>query len=71
MKKRFILILLCAAMLLTFAACGQKKTVHCDRCGSEITRDADSNITEEWIVFCAECEEEAFGDNPVVSPGSE
>lgn len=70
MKRILALILLCAA-LLSLAACGAKKTVHCDRCGSEIVLDADSNITEEWIVFCKECEEEAFGDNPVVSPGNE
>ncbi len=57
--------LLCLLSLLP--GCAKSRIVHCDRCGAEITLNADSNIDEDWIVFCKTCEEEAFGDNPVVS----
>lgn len=68
--KRLFAMLLALVMLLTLAACGKTKTLHCDHCGKEISIDADSNMTDDWIIYCAECEEEVFGDNPVVSPGS-
>ena len=64
--KHLALILV---LLLLLCGCSGTKTVTCDHCGSEITLSKDSNITDEWIVFCKECEENLFGDNPVVSPG--
>ena len=30
----------------------------CDRCGKEVQVSADSNITEDWIIFCKDCAEE-------------
>ena len=65
--KRLTLVL--AVLLLLLCGCSEKKTVTCDHCGAEIELKPDSNITDEWIVFCKECEENLFGDNPVVSPG--
>ena len=60
------LLLILSAMLL--GGCKKEtRTVHCDRCGEEIALDADSNITEDWIVFCKTCELEAFGESGVVS----
>ena len=44
-----------------FSGCGSAKAsrvVHCDRCGKEITVDADSNLTDEWILYCTDCEKE-------------
>lgn len=70
MAKRILSLLLLAALLLTLAACGETRTVHCDHCGADIELASDSNIEEDWIVFCKTCEEELFGDNPVVSPGN-
>lgn len=69
MAKRILSLLILAAMVLALAACGEPKTVHCDRCGAEIVLEADSNIDEEWILFCGDCEEELYGDNPLISPG--
>ena len=64
-----MICLLLAAMVLMTAACGKEgRTVTCDGCGEAIIVEADSNITDEWIVFCKTCEEDLFGDNPVVSP---
>ena len=64
--KRLALLL---ALLLLLSGCADPKTVTCDHCGAEITLNKGSNITDEWIVFCKECEENLFGENPVVSPG--
>ena len=72
MKIRFLkrcILPVFAVLLLTFSGCGEPRTVHCDHCGGEITLEADSNITEDWIVFCKQCEEDLFADNPVVDPG--
>ena len=67
MKKSALTLLLVLMALLSLTACRKEtKIVHCDRCGDEIVLDADDRITEDWIVFCKTCEEEAFGDNPVV-----
>lgn len=61
--KRFMIFLLTAACLLGLCGCQKTRIVHCDRCGEEIEVKEDSNITEDWIVFCKNCEE------PVVEPG--
>jgi hypothetical protein len=57
MFKKFLGILLVLAMILAFAGCGERKVVHCDSCGAEIEVDADSNVNEDWSLFCSECEE--------------
>ena len=57
--RRLIAALLLVLVLPGLAACGaETRTVHCDRCGKEVVLPADSKITEDWILFCKECEEE-------------
>ncbi len=68
MTKRILALIALAVLLLGLAACGGTKTVHCDHCGAEIVLPQSSNIEEDWTVFCKTCEEELFGDTPVVSP---
>lgn len=64
--KGLILILL----VLLLAGCGKEtRTVVCDGCGADITVEADSNITDEWTIFCEQCEQEAFGGTGVVEAG--
>ena len=58
MIKRMLVLLLVIAFVLGMAACGKTKIVHCDRCDAEIEVKADSNVEEDWIVFCADCEKE-------------
>lgn len=66
MKKKMLCLLLVLVWILTLAACSSK-TVTCDGCGTEIQLPADSNITDEWIVYCKTCELELFGEDGVVS----
>ena len=40
------------------APASRQHFVHCDRCGKEVVLPADSKITEDWILFCKECEAE-------------
>ena len=56
--KRFLILLLVFGMLLILSSCGKTRTVTCDRCGTDIEVKADSNITDDWIVFCPACEAE-------------
>lgn len=69
MTKRIFALILSVLLLLSLASCGKTKTVHCDHCGEEITVSAKSNMTDDWIIYCKQCEEKLFGDNPVVNPG--
>ena len=67
MKHRKLLGLLLALTLLLLSGCGKEtRTVTCDGCGQEITVEAGSNITDEWILFCKTCEQELFGGTGVV-----
>jgi len=58
MKKKILCLAL--AMLILLAGCG-KRTVICDGCGKEIQVEESSNVTDEWILFCSDCEKE-LGD---------
>ncbi len=49
-----LLIVLAAALL--FGGCGATKTLHCDRCGREVRVSASSNMEEDWILYCRDCE---------------
>ena len=68
MIRKIGMLLAVLALLVLTAGCGGTKIVHCDHCGGEIELAAGDKIEEDWIVFCKTCEEELFGDNPVVSP---
>ena len=68
MKKR-ISLLLVLLLLLGLTACVEKKTVHCDHCGAAVEIDADSNMEEDWIIYCGPCNEELFGDDPLLGTG--
>ena len=66
MKKSIITALL-TVLILTLLLCGCKaKTLHCDRCNKEVVVSENSNMEEGWSVYCAECNEELFGDDPVL-----
>lgn len=57
-KTRILLIVLSALCLLSFTACRSKETIilHCDRCGKEIEFPSDTNMTEDWLIVCSDCQ---------------
>ncbi len=65
MKKLAIICLLLALLAALLCGCAAN-TVHCDHCGKEIR--VDKNVTEDWLVYCSECNEELFGDDPIIEP---
>ena len=67
MNRLKIMCFLLAMAMLLLSACGkEQRTVICDGCGAQIQVDADSNITDEWILFCGTCEKELFGEEGIV-----
>ena len=67
MYKKILSVILVAVLLLSLTACGEKKILHCDRCGVEVNVDADSNMDEDWAIFCNECNEEIFHDMDITN----
>lgn len=59
MKRILIAGILLCAFSMTFG-CGEKKVLHCDRCGNEVTYPLDSNVTEDWIIVCNDCRKELY-----------
>lgn len=53
--KKFILILMILSMIFAFTGCGEKKTLTCDYCGADVQVAEDSDITDEWLVCCDDC----------------
>ena len=64
--KKLICILLTLSILLLLAGCGATKTLHCDSCGNEVVVKQSSNMEEDWIIYCESCNEELFGDDPIL-----
>ena len=58
MIKKTLIIASALLLLLSFSGCSEKtKALTCDNCAKEIQVAEDSNMNEEWAVFCEECEE--------------
>lgn len=64
MKKIITVFLI--LLTLSFVSCGEVKTLHCDSCGKAVEVDADSNMEEEWTIYCGECEHEKGLDTLIV-----
>lgn len=58
LKKLLVFALICSMLLCLVACGGGEKTLHCDRCNAEVKVEADSNMEEDWIIFCETCAEE-------------
>lgn len=67
--KKIVILFLAAFVLLSLSACGKTKTLHCDNCKKEVTVKEKSNMEESWIIYCDECNEKLFGDDPVLGNG--
>ncbi len=64
MKKLLCAFLILAA-LMTLAAC-KTKTLHCDHCGKELEVEEKSNMEEDWIIYCDDCNEKLFATDPLL-----
>jgi DNA replicative helicase MCM subunit Mcm2 (Cdc46/Mcm family) len=65
--KKFALIILISLLALSLFACGKTKILHCDNCNKEVKVEQDSNMEEDWTIFCESCNEELFGDDPLLN----
>ncbi len=63
MKRRIVWIALAAMAVLLLFGCGETKALHCDRCGKEIKVAVDSNMTEDWIILCEDCQKVLYPDD--------
>lgn len=63
--KKIMCLLFVFAIVLALCGCFRMKTLRCDGCGIEVTVKESSNMTDEWIIYCEECNEKFFGDNPL------
>ncbi len=61
--KRILLATLIITMLAGLSACIKTKTLHCDKCGIAVEVEEDSNMEEDWIIYCGPCNEELFGED--------
>ena len=66
MLKKTIAVLVIITLALFTASCTKEtKELTCDGCGKKVEVEIDSNMTEEWIIFCEECgEPEITFENP-------
>lgn len=64
MKK--ILAVIAAVLVLGFllSGCRPGKVLHCDGCGKEVKVKGSSNMTEDMIILCSECQEKLYKDSP-------
>lgn len=63
-KKLFAVIFVMLIITASLCGCGEKKELTCDSCGTKITVSAKSDMTDEWMIYCSECEKEIMAENP-------
>ena len=63
--KRVLAAAAALGLMCALFGCGKEKLLHCDGCGGEIRVEADSNMDEDWIIFCERCEKELFPEGVV------
>ncbi|MBR2715713.1 MAG: hypothetical protein IKB73_05890 [Ruminococcus sp.] len=59
MKKKILALLLIVILAFSLFGCGAK-TLHCDNCKKEVTVKKNSNMEEDWSIYCEECNELLF-----------
>lgn len=65
--KKILCVALVIISVFVIAGCSATKTLHCDNCDKEVVVKESSNMDESWDIYCNECNEELFGDNPVLN----
>ena len=65
MIKKIIVFVLVFALAGVIASCDKEmKTLTCDGCGVEVQVEADSNMEEDWLIYCEKCNAEILKDFP-------
>ena len=62
--KKILCLLIAITVFLSLAGCGKKIILHCDNCNKEISVKEKDNMDEDWIIYCHECEEKLFANDP-------
>ncbi len=57
LKKAVLSIIILSFALCAVSCKNETKELICDGCGKVVEVEADSNMTDEWIIFCGECGE--------------
>lgn len=60
--RRIIAAVLLAVIFLGIFLIGNKKTLHCDRCEKIIRVSKRSELHEDMIIYCNECNGELNGE---------
>lgn len=58
--KKIIALFLVLVMALSIAACSKGPELTCDGCGKKVI--GEKNMTEDWIIFCSECDDIQLDD---------
>ena len=58
--KKIIALCLALVMALGIAACSKGPELTCDGCGKKVI--GEKNMTEDWIIFCSECDDIQLDD---------
>ena len=66
MKKIIAVVLAMLLCLLFLTGCVATKELTCDHCGKTVKVPEDSNLEEDWIIYCKKCNNELFGDDPLL-----
>ena len=63
MFRNIVVCILILSMSFVFASCKKEtKKLTCDGCGNVVEVEADSNMTDEWILFCEDCGDPGITD---------
>lgn len=58
--KKILVLFWVLVMALSIAACSKGPELTCDGCGKKII--GEKNMTEEWVIFCSDCDDAVLAD---------
>lgn len=64
--KKTVLVFMVISLCFAVTGCAGTKVLHCDNCQNEVQVKESSNMEEDWTIYCAQCNEELFGDHPIL-----
>ena len=64
--KKILCVLIMISLIFAVVGCATK-TLTCDHCGKEVKVKESSNMDDSWIIYCDKCNEQLFGNDPLLS----